>query len=619
VPVDRGLESPYRPLVALAGVILTCAALYWAQKILIPIALAILLAFVLSPAVHALQHRGLGRVPSVLIVVTLAFAVLAGVGVILSLQIKGLANDLPKHEDTIVAKIAGLLGSGQQSSLGNLEDTIRDIAQRVRLQRGPPEKEPAPVRVIAATDYRQMLGQLRDAAGPAAEGLATTGLVVILVIFILVKREDLRNRLVHLIGQGRLIVTTRAIDEAAQRISKYLIVQLCINAGVGLVMAVGLFLLGIPYALLWGFLIALLRFVPFIGIWLAASVLVLFSVVVFPGWLQAALVVGLIALVEVVTANIIEPLLFGHSTGISSVALLVAAAFWTWLWGPIGLVLSTPMTACLVVLGKYVPPLAFFNILLGDEPVLEAEVTYYQRLLARDQDEAAELVETHLQDHSLETVYDEVLIPALVLAKRDRENGQLSRDQEQFILQATREVLNDLVLPHQRTQCKEKAAGVRREQGPPGVVVFGCPVRDAEDELAMEMLSALLQETCCRMEVLSAQTLSGELVARADQEHAALICISALPPSGLAQARYLCKRLRLHFPDAKIAVGIWGETEQVEKARQRLRAAGADAVGTRLLETRDQVVPMIQVLSHVDTDQANDPGQGKAFATAAAR
>jgi len=359
--------------------------------------------------------------------------------------------------------------------------------------------------------------------------------------------------------------------------------------------------------------------VPFIGIWLAASVLVLFSFVVFPGWLQAFLVIGLIALVEIVTANVIEPLLFGHSTGISSVALLVAAAFWTWLWGPIGLVLSTPMTACLVVLGKYMPPLAFFNILLGDEPVLEAEVTYYQRLLARDQDEAAELVEAHLQDHPPETVYDEVLIPALVLAKRDRENGELSRDQEEFFLQATRDVLNDLVLPQQHSQSKEKAEGVDREQGPPGVLVFGCPVRDAEDELAMEMLSALLQGTGCRMEVLSAQTLSGELVARADQEHPALICISALPPGGLAQARYLCKRLRLHFPDAKIAVGIWGETEQIEKARQRLRAAGADAVGVRLLETRDQVVPMIQVLSHVDGSQANNSSQGKPIATAAAR
>jgi predicted PurR-regulated permease PerM len=610
VAAPRDLESPYRPLVALAGVILICAALYWAQKILIPIALAILIAFVLNPAVLLLQRRGLGRVLSALIVVTLAFALLAGVGLILSLQVKGLAEDLPGHEDTIVQKIAELLGTGQNSALGNIQNTIHQIGQRVLQRLGrtpPPEQEPTPVRIVTATDFSQLLTQLREAAGPAAEGLAAAGLVVILVVFLLVKREDLRNRLVHLIGQGSLIATTRAIDEAAQRISRYLIMQLCINLGVGLVVAIGLLVIGIPYALLWGFLIAILRFIPFVGVWLAASLLVIFSVAIFPGWLQALLVVGLITLVEVFTANIFEPLLFGHSTGISSVALLVAAAFWAWLWGPIGLVLSTPMTACLVVLGKYVPTLAFFNVLLGDQPALEAEVTYYQRLLARDQDEASELVETHLQNHPLETVYDEVLIPALVLAKTDRENGQLSSEEEEFILQATRDVLNDLVVPQQQMQGEQQTKTPAAPSETLPVLVFGCPLRDAEDELAMEMFRLLLQGTGCRFELLSAQTLSGELLVRAEQEHPALLCISALPPGSLTRARFLCKRLRLQFPNARIAVGMWGDTENADRARQRFQAAGVNAVGLTLLESRAQVVPMIQALAHVHPAQTSEP------------
>jgi predicted PurR-regulated permease PerM len=593
VPPPRENANSYGPILTLGCTILVIASLYWAQKVLIPIALAILLAFILSPAVMALQRRRMRRVPAVLLVVLLSFAVLAGVGSMVALQLRSFAQELPARKGQIAAKISRLLEAGRGGILEQVRSSVQEISDTVLKKQGgdgsakAAEEQPVPVRV-ESTGYSQIL----EAIGPAAETLATTGLVIILVIFILIRREDVRNRLVRLIGHGQLIFTTRAMDEAADRISRYLMMQVLINAGFGLGLTVGLFLIGVPYALLWGILAAVLRFVPYIGSWLALSLLMAFCVAFFDGWTQPLLVLVLFGILELLTANAVEPLLFGHSTGMSSLALLVAAAFWTWLWGPIGLVLSTPLTACLVVLGKYVPQLEFFAILLGDEPVLDAEVTYYQRLLAHDQDEATELVEAHLQDHTLETVYDEVLIPALSLTKRDRAAGDLTAEDEEFILHVTRDVLEDLV-SHQQQIHAIATQGVGADHADADkTLVFGCPARDAEDELALQMFAQLLETSHCRFEVLSAQTLSGELIARVEHDRPALVCIASLPPGGLSLARYLCKRLRAHFPELKIVIGCWGLTQNVQRARDRLLAAGANGVATTLLEARSMIVPL---------------------------
>jgi hypothetical protein len=283
----------------------------------------------------------------------------------------------------------------------------------------------------------------------------------------------------------------------------------------------------------------------------------------------------------------------------------MAVVFWTWLWGPLGLVLSTPLTACLVVLGKYVPQLEFFNVLLGSEPVLDAEVTYYQRLLARDQDEATELVDAFLEDHPAEMVYDQVLVPALVLAKRDRERHTLAAEDEGFILNVTRDILNDLVSP-------QEACGTTSEEPlpeQPKISILGCPARDAEDELALHMFRQLLQgdHVHCQVEILSAQTLCGELVSHVEQERPDLVCIAALPPGGETLCRYLCKRLRSHFPDLKIVVGRWGLAEGLDKVRERLTSAGANAVAASLLESGNQVVPLMQALAHVKTQPRDEP------------
>jgi hypothetical protein len=443
--------------------------------------------------------------------------------------------------------------------------------------------------------------QIRSALGPVSEGLATAGLVIILVIFMLILREDVRNRLVRLLGHGRLIHTTRALDEAAQRISRYLIVQVLINAVFAVVLCAGLMALGVPYALLWGILGGTLRFVPYIGSWLAAALLGAFCLAFLPGWTEILMVAGFWLGLELAASQVAEPLLIGHSTGVSALALLVAAAFWTWLWGPIGLVLSTPLTVCLVVLGKYVRQLEFLGILLGDEPVLRSDVSYYQRLLARDQDEAAEQVEEHLRSKPLETVYDDLLLPALVLAARDRDREELSDADEQFILQATRDILDDLLFQQQAELVAQRGPDTVATEERPRALIVGCPAHHEADELALRMFAQLLDPRICRIEIIAAGTLSAEILEKVRQLRPALVCVAALPPGGLAQARYHCKRLRAQYPELKLAVIRWVQSENKETWEHRLREAGADLVGTTLLQMRDQVVPLLQVASLVST------------------
>jgi hypothetical protein len=355
------------------------------------------------------------------------------------------------------------------------------------------------------------------------------------------------------------------------------------------------------YALLWGFLSCILRFVPYLGTWVAAALVVGFSIATLPGWGLPLGVFGFFLVVELLTANVIEPLLFGHSTGISPLALLLAAAFWTWLWGPIGLVLSTPLTVILVLLGKYVPEFHFFEVLLGDEPVLSRHVTYYQRLVARDLDEASDLVESYMRDHSPEQVYEEVLLPALLLAKKDRERGELEAENYEFVLQGIRDIQEDL--PASWTENVKPAAGASK------VVALGCPGRDEADELALKMLAELVRLSGYTLEIISSTKLSAEVLEKLQQANPTVVCIGSLPPGGLSQARYLCKRIRQQAPDVKIVVGRWGEKEQTERMEARLCGAGADRVATTLHETRAQIVPLLQVAANIQAAGGAKPSE----------
>jgi hypothetical protein len=320
-------------------------------------------------------------------------------------------------------------------------------------------------------------------------------------------------------------------------------------------------------------------------------------------WLQPVEVLGLFAVVELLTANVIEPLLFGKSAGISPVALLVAAIFWTWLWGPIGLILSTPLTVCLFVLGRYVPQLEFFAVLLGEEPALETRYSFYQRLLAHDQDEAGDVVEEFLQHHPLDQVADEVLLPALALAKRDRERGVLDEDDEHFVLRAIREQVNDLssletlLSKPTPTTSSDQTNGQAEAQQAEKVRVFAFAGADETDELAL-FIFQLLQPPAAEVEVSSVRMLTSEVMALVAREQVGVVLIGTLPPGGLAQTRYLCKRLRSRFPEIKILVGRWGLPDNVDRTRERLLAAGADHVATTQIETRNQLIPIVQLATH---------------------
>ncbi len=573
---------PYRALIMLGGMVLATATLYWAQKILIPLALAALLAFVLNPLVAVVQRRGLGRVPSVILIACLSFLLLGGMGFGLTLQVKRLAADFPKYKENVAKKVAGLREVGQGRWLQDLEEMLKESESEPKGEKTPkgsPE-EPLAVRMQPASAFT-----FDRVAAPTVEFLATAGLVVVLVIFMLIQREELRNRLIQLIGQGRLIHTTRAFEEAARGLSRFLLMQFLVNAGFGLTLGLGLFLIGVPYPLLWAILAATLRFVPYVGTWLAVGLLLLFSVAVTPTWTLPLLVLAFVVALELSTVYVVEPLLFGHSTGVSPIALVVAAAFWTWLWGPIGLVLSTPLTACLVVLGRYVPRLEFLGVLLGAKSVMDPEFTYYQRLLARDQDEATDVVNMHLRTHPPETVYDAVLVPALVLAKRDRDSGELSPDDERFIFQVTRAILDDLEFAPPISAGSVVAAPEASAEPPDQkVLVLACPACDEADELALKMLRRLLDPDRYQTEVLSGQDdrNSGHFADLGESPD--VVCVGALPPGGVGSGSLPLQAPAGLVPpseDRRHPLGAAGQrgTEEGGTAGRRRRPGGDQPPG----------------------------------------
>jgi predicted PurR-regulated permease PerM len=598
----------------LCGLVLITACLYWARQVLIPVALAVLLAFVLTPAVSALQRYRLGRVPSVLIVVLLALMLLGGTGYLISRQINALIANLPSYQEELNKKVEALRGMGKGGVLEKIEESWRNMKRVfgadsedpviVTTQQGEKKELTAPIPGESPDNplYVQMASsgwsRLAEVAGPTAEGLADAFLVVVLVVFMLSQRENLRNRFVRLFGHGRLIATTQAFDEGGQRVSRYLYMLLLINTFVGVLLTTGLFVIGWVsgehvlwyYALLWGFMALILRFIPYLGTWLVAALLTVFCIATLPGWGLPLIVLVFFIALELLTANVVEPLLFGHSTGVSPLALLLAAAFWIWLWGPVGLILSTPLTVLLVVLGKYVPELQFFEVMLGDEPALSDDVKFYQRLVARDLDEAADLAEDYGSNHPPEAVYEEVLLPALLRTRRDRDRGELEPDNYEYVLQGIRDTEEDL-----STALTEHLPEVPEARK---TLVVGWPGRDEGEELALTMLGQMLRMKGYTMEIISSKKLTAELLDHLKQETPAVVCIGSLPPGGLAQARYLCKRIRQQVPDVKILVGRWGDSAKAEVMEKRLREAGADQVATTLHASRDQILPLLQVAAN---------------------
>jgi predicted PurR-regulated permease PerM len=563
--------------------ILVIACLHWGQTVLVPVAMAFLLAFLLQPVVALFQRTGLGRTLSVILVVIVTGLVCVGVGWVVVAQFTGLVYDLghnPQYKAHITQKLSELRGVGKDSILDNVQAVIDEVVGALNRDT-----------TAAVTDKPQIIVQqgsspfatVQAVLTPLLEPLGTAAFVVVLVIFMLLRYEDLRNRLIGLVGSGQLTVTTRALDDAGRRVSRYLLMQCVINGSYGLAMGLGLFLIGIPYAVLWGFLAAVFRYIPYVGPWIAAFFPITMSLVAFPGWTQLALVLGLFGLLELWSNMLMEPWLYGHSVGVSEVGLLVVTGFWTWLWGPIGLVLSTPLTVCLVVLGRHVPHLHFFEMLFGKAPALDPPVVYYQRLLARDQEEATELAEDYVKTHTLDAVADDVLIPALLLAWQDRKQGILAREDEAFILQATQDIVAEL-----GATTTEPAPDAQATGAPAPALILGCPAHHEAEEVIVQMLRQLVPPPGCRVEVVSTRTHASEIAERVRQERPALLFIAALP-GGLPQTRYLCRHLHTAFPALHIVVGYWGNKEEFDKVLVRLRQAGASSLTTSLLQSRSRM------------------------------
>jgi predicted PurR-regulated permease PerM len=577
--------------VLLGGFTLVVAVLYVAQAVLMPFALAVLFTFFLAPIVVVLQRLGIGRVMAVILVTIIMLGVIGGVAYVVGTQVASLGDELPQYRSNIRQKIADVRWFGRDTSIQKMQKTVKEAVEDVNKTEGRKSTPPAPpAHVIIDEPATNQMWRNLAALGAWMQPIGTAALVLVLVPFMLLERQEMRNRIIRLIGYSKLAITTKALDEAGERVSRYLLMQTIINTTFGGAVAVGLLVLGVPYALLFGFLAAVLRFIPYVGPWVAALFPITLSLAVFPGWTKPVIVIALFLVLELFSNLVMETLLYANSAGVSEVALLLAVAFWTWLWGPIGLVLATPLTVCLVVFAKYVPDLRFITVLMTAEEPLPPPATYYQRLLAEDDDEAAEIVEEYIKTHPVESVYDELLVPALTLAKRDRARGHLSPDEEAIIVRSTREILD-------RVDDTTLAAAVRRDEaaapvarGAGAVRVVGCPARDEADEVALLMFRALCKATGAEVRVASAAMLSAEVVSVVGEQVPDVALVAALAPGGLSQARYLCKRLRAAFPDLPIVVGRWSSDEDAGAVRTALLAAGATEVGFTLIDTRQLVL-----------------------------
>lgn len=576
----------------LASFAVICGLLFWGQVVLIPIALAALVTFLISPLVTRLDRWGLPRIVAVIVVASGVTGLVGTLGYVVVGELGELAQELPEYRENIRNKIGDLRAMTRGGTIESVQKTIEEISEDV--ERDAAAEAPAaaeddrgePVRV-AVEPEGQVIGDA-EYLSPVFQAAATAGLTMLLSIFMLIKREDLRNRLVSLAGQASLAVTTKAFAEAGQRISRYLLMQFIINASMGLAVGLGLYFIGVPYSALWGLAAAVLRYIPYVGPWLAALLPITVSLVTAPGWEQVVLVVGLFVVLELFSNNVMEPWLYGQSVGLSPIAVIVAAIFWTWLWGPVGLVIATPMTACLVVLSRYIPELAAFDRLLSERPALQPHLWLYQRLLARDEDEAEDIVEEHREGHSISETCEELLLGTLLALKRDLAAGRVISEDGEFVESALREMVDEMLETMDSEMARPAdAEGEPAHHAPEAVLLIGMPVRDTLDDIALRLLRMMLREVHCTLEILSPETLIGERIAEVETRKPAAVCIASLPGGQMA-TRHVCKRLRARLPGLPLIVGrLLNSRKVTARSRQLLKAAGAQHVASTLEELRD--------------------------------
>jgi len=521
---------------------------------------------------------------------------------------------MPRYSTSIREKLAALRET-RHGAIANIEKTVADVSHELDKQEAR-KAEPHDVPLALQTDIQRVLvvpaeptdvERLRGMIEPVAEPLTKAGLVLILVIFMLLGREDLRDRIIRLVGQGRITLTTKTMDEAGHRVSRFLFTQSLINSGFGAIVTIGLLAIGIPYAILWGVIAGFLRFVPFLGSILAMLMPLALAFVGSEGWAPTVETFVLFVGMDLVTANIVEPFLIGTHTGVLSLALLISAVFWTWLWGPVGLLLSTPITVCLAVLGKYAPGLEFLAVLLSDEPPLATEVSFYQRLLASDEEEADEIFEQQRKAEAPEEVFDKILVPALLMAERDRVRDEISETERNFVVAAIRDILVSLPKSTAAVSAPEDTPG---EAPPPGETrkkILAVPARNSGDDLVLEMLGQLLESSSCEVVPLTTATLASEVLLAVERERPDVLCIAAAPPGGLAHARYLCKRLRSRFPALRIWVLRPGARSDPTRVVSQLEEAGADKIAISFADVSAQLAQLLALGSSLDTSAVTAP------------
>ncbi len=581
-----GLTVKFQTAVITAAVV---GGLYVGQPWLMPLALAVLVSFALSPLVAALRRIRLGHVPAVIVTMLFAVVVLGGVALFTGSQLAKLAGELPRYQTNLAAKINSVVGSTlQNGTLARLRQTAENLADQVTGPRhGQVEPQPdlpsdtTPVPVVIARTSLSPLAVAQALVGPLLQPLALVALVIVFVGFILFQKDDLRDRIVRLAGSGDMQRTTVALEEAAARLSRYLFQQTSINAVFGCLIGIGLRLIDIPNPGLWALLAMLLRFVPYVGVWLAGFFPAALAMAVDPGWSMLAWVVVLYAGLEFIAGQIVEPFLYGRSMGLSAVAVVVAAVFWTWLWGPVGLLLSTPLTMCFVVLARHVESLKFLEVMLGDRPPLTAEQSLYLRMLGDDPDEASQEAEHFLRHNNVSAYYDLVAARALMLAQADVNRGVLDERRQGRIRDAIKALVENLA---ERGDDEEPPMPPPPEswRGRPVLCVAG---RGPLDEAAGLLVTDMLDKYGIGSRLISADQASASQIGELDTEGVRLVCVSYLEPGTFKNARYQVRRLRKTVPGAPVIALFWGLSDDNSRYLDSIEATECDIVTTGLKET----------------------------------
>lgn len=589
-PLPARLNGPW---VSLLTLVLVIGILHTGKEVLLPLALGIVLAFVLTPLVRVFDRLRLPRFAGVALTMVLALGVVGGVGYVVFDQFAELSTEITQYTSSMRRKV-GQLRMGNDAAIRQFTRTMDRVTEQ--FYSDPDERNAEPVRVVPAK--LTPMQRLRDASASVFQPLASTFIVIVLVAFLLGQREDLRDRCIRLIGAGNVIMTTRLMDEAAHRVSQFLVWQTLVNIVFGTLIGLGLYWIGVPYAALWGGITAVLRFVPYVGTVLSALMPATLAFATFPGWAETLQTLALFLMLDLITAYFVEPVVFGYRTGVSSFALLVSALFWIWVWGPVGLLLATPLTVCIAVLGRHVRSLRFLAVIFADEPALTPHVRFYQRLLARDEDEAGALVKGKLQEVGVVNVIDQILLPTVTLVLQHREQNEISSDDAAFVLDVIAEIL-------QQMPANTDAAQLPLQ---PVASIVGITVRSPADQLVLDMLRTAYGRE--RIGIISSELNAEEALRVAIRQQPAMICIAAAALTRGSELRNYCRRIRSALPDTRVIVFRPQVAEdETPRSVERFKEAGADCL---VLVTKDAIAAIERLLPVTNPAGEESPGKARA-------